>query len=60
MFSKQTATLALDNINSVVFITELESVYSAVRAESLYNIGTFRHYKVKIHLNVCNIGQLLI
>ena len=27
----------LYNINSLVFITEVESVYSAVRTESLYN-----------------------
>ena len=28
---------ALYSINSLVFITEVESVYSAVRTESLYN-----------------------
>ena len=31
-----------ENINSLVFITEVESVYSAVRTESLYNTDTFR------------------
>jgi hypothetical protein len=34
--SEQTATFALYNIKRLVFITEVESVYSAVRAESLY------------------------
>ena len=35
-FSAQTATFALYNINSVVSITEVESVYSTVRTDSLY------------------------
>jgi hypothetical protein len=34
--SEQTETFALENINRLVFITEVESVYSAVRTESLY------------------------
>jgi len=42
VFSKQTATYALHNINSLAFTTEAESVYSAVRTESLYNTYTFR------------------
>ena len=42
MFSEQTAIFALYNINSLIFITEVESVYSAVRAESLYNTDIFR------------------
>ena len=37
VLSEQTATFPLYNIKSLVFITELESVYSAVRTESLYN-----------------------
>jgi hypothetical protein len=36
--SEQTATFALSNINGLVFITEVESVYSAVRTESLYYV----------------------
>jgi hypothetical protein len=40
--SEQTATFALQNINWLVFITEVESVYSAVRTESLYKIDTLR------------------
>jgi len=32
---KKTTTFALYNINSLVFITEVESVYSAVRTDSL-------------------------
>jgi hypothetical protein len=39
--SEQTATFALQNINWLVFITEVESVYSAVRTESLYKTDTF-------------------
>ena len=42
MFSEQAATFALYNINSLVFITEVESVYSAVRTESLCDTETFR------------------
>jgi hypothetical protein len=33
---EQTATFTLYIINRLVFITEVESVYSAVQAESLY------------------------
>jgi hypothetical protein len=33
---EQTATFALYIINWLVFITEVENVYSAVRTESLY------------------------
>ena len=35
--SKQTANFALRNIKRSVLITEVESVYCAVRKESLYN-----------------------
>jgi len=42
VFSEQTATFALYNINSLGFKTEVQSVYSAVRTESLYNTDTFR------------------
>jgi hypothetical protein len=38
--SEQTATFALYNIKRLVFITEMESVYSAVRAQSLYKTDT--------------------
>jgi hypothetical protein len=40
--SEQTATFALQNIKTLVFITEVESVYSAVRTESLYKTDTLR------------------
>jgi hypothetical protein len=40
--SEQTATFALQNINRLVFITEVESVYSAVRTESLCKTDTLR------------------
>jgi hypothetical protein len=42
VFSEETATFALCNINSLVFITEAESVYCEVRTEFLYNTDTFR------------------
>jgi len=35
-------------MNRLVFITEAESVYSAVRTESLYNTDTLRPYKVNV------------
>ena len=38
MFSEQSATFALYNINSLIFITEVQSVYSEVRTESLYRV----------------------
>jgi hypothetical protein len=34
--SEQTVTFVLYSFNRLVFITEVESVYSAVRTESLY------------------------
>jgi len=40
-FSEQTATFALYNINSLIFITEVGSVYSAVRTDSLHNTDNF-------------------
>jgi hypothetical protein len=39
---KQTANFALQNIKRLVFITEAESVYNAVRTETLYNTVNFR------------------
>jgi hypothetical protein len=35
--SEQTGTFALHTMNRLVFITEVESVYSAVRTDSLHN-----------------------
>ena len=40
--SEQTATFALYCIDWLVFITVVESVYSAVRTESLHNTDTIR------------------
>jgi hypothetical protein len=40
--SEETATFALYNIKRLVFVTEVESVYCAVRAESLYKTDTLR------------------
>jgi hypothetical protein len=40
--SEQTETFASYNIKELVFITEVDSVYSAVRTESLYKTDTFR------------------
>ena len=39
--SEQTANLALRNIKRLAFITEVKSVYCAVRTESLYNTDMF-------------------
>jgi hypothetical protein len=39
--SEQTETFALYSINRLVFITETECVYCAVRTESLYKTDTF-------------------
>jgi len=39
---EQTTNFALHNIKRLVFITEVECVYSAVRTESLYKTDTFR------------------
>jgi len=40
--SEQAANISLYNIHRLDFITEAESVYRAVRTESLYNTDTFR------------------
>jgi len=39
---EQTANYALQNMKRLVSITEVESVYSAVRTDSLYNTDKFR------------------
>jgi hypothetical protein len=44
--SEQTAIFASQNITRLVFITEAESVYSAVRTESLYKTDTLRLLRV--------------
>jgi len=46
--SEQTATMSLYNINMLDFITEVESVYCAVRTESLHNTYTFRLQKFNL------------
>jgi hypothetical protein len=40
--SEQTATFALESLKRLLFITEVESVYSAVRTESLHKTDAFR------------------
>jgi hypothetical protein len=45
--SVQTVTFSLYIIKTLVFITEMESVYSAVRTESLYNTDMSRTLRVK-------------
>jgi len=40
--SEHTVTFTLYIVNKLDFITEVESVYSAVRTESLYNTHTSR------------------
>jgi hypothetical protein len=51
--SEQRATSALSNIKRLVFITEVESVYSAVRTESLYKTDTLRLQRVKSDVGQC-------
>jgi hypothetical protein len=46
--SEQTANFALQNIKRLVFITEVKSVYSAVRTESLYKTDRLRLYRVSL------------
>jgi len=46
VISEQTVTFALDIMNSLVFITKIESVCSAVWTGSLYNTDTFCLYRV--------------
>ena len=48
--SEQTATFALYCINWLVFITEVESVYCAVRFESLYKTDTIRLRRVNVEM----------
>jgi hypothetical protein len=43
---EQRANFALHSIQILVFITEVESAYSAVGTESLYNTDMFRLRKV--------------
>ena len=40
--SEQTTTFSLYNIKRLSFITEVETVYCAVRTEPLHNTDTFR------------------
>jgi hypothetical protein len=40
--SEKTATFALYDINRIFFIIEVESIYCAVRTESLYKVEKFR------------------
>jgi hypothetical protein len=46
--SKQTVTFVLYTIKRLVFITEMKSVYSAVRTGSLYKTNMFRPYPFPI------------
>jgi hypothetical protein len=46
--SEQTANFVLQNSKRLVLITEVKSVYCAVRTESLYNTDTFRLSKVNL------------
>ena len=46
--SEQRVTFSLSIFSRLVFITEVDSVYSAVRTESLYNIETSRPQRVNV------------
>jgi hypothetical protein len=56
VFSEKKAPFALYNINSLVFITEVESVYKAVLNDALYNTDTFVFKGLK-HKNI-NAGAI--
>jgi hypothetical protein len=51
--SEQTATFALKNIKRLVLITEVESVYSAVRTEFLYKTDRLRLKTVNSETRGC-------
>jgi hypothetical protein len=51
--SEQTATFALYDIKRLVFITEVESVYSAVRTESLYKRNSFVFRGLNLRESTC-------
>ena len=53
--SEQTATFALYIINWLVFITVVESVYCAVRTDSLYKADCVSSFKA----NVCGLTTTL-
>jgi hypothetical protein len=61
VFSEQTATCATYSINWSLFVTEMKSVYRAVRTGFLYNTHTFRLYRVKLcgqsHSNCCSSNE---
>jgi hypothetical protein len=44
MDPRMNSIFSLYNMEKLVFITEVESVYSAVRTDSLYKIDTFGFY----------------
>jgi len=44
--SEQTATFSLYNINRLDFITEIKSVYCAIRTESVYNTDTLSMVRI--------------
>jgi hypothetical protein len=49
--SEQTVTFSLYIVNKFINITEVESVYCAVRTESLYNTDTSRPLQIKDNYN---------
>jgi hypothetical protein len=57
--SEQTVNFVLHIINRLVFITEMERVYCAIRAESLYNTDKFRPWGVKCLLARLHIVHIL-
>jgi hypothetical protein len=48
--SEETVPFALYIINRLMFMTEAECVYCAVRAESLYKTDTFRPYMIELNV----------
>ena len=56
--SEQTVSFAVYMVNRLVFITEVESVYSAGRTETLYNTDTSRSARVKAGVTWSNLKSV--
>jgi len=56
-FLEETVTFALYIINRLVFITEVDSVYSAVRTESLYKADRLRLVLKELKEGICKCAE---
>ena len=58
--SEQTAITSLYDINLLVFINETESVYCAVRTESLYNNNNYYYYYYYLQLGCHPVAVVIL